>query len=122
MTALAVADDSSISITTSPPLPDLPPLHLVINTTPVAQAVPLLPTPLPNPTPYLRTFTLLLPTVNLPPSAPIYHRDPSPRITAISTGVSSDPASPGPAGVVVQSTPEKLGLDYERETDRKSVV
>ncbi|KAL8287120.1 hypothetical protein RQP46_003572 [Phenoliferia psychrophenolica] len=103
---------SSPTLTLLRPLsPPLAPISLVIHTAPPPQVSLLLPTPLATPSTYHKTLVLLLPTLSLS-SLPIYHRDPHPSITSISTGRSSHLSPSTPAGLCVQSTPEKLGLDY----------
>lgn len=66
-----------------------------------------------SPTPYLKTFALLLPTLSVP-NLPVYHRDPHPSLNSIATGLTSSTDST-PTGIVLQSTPEKLGLGYTKE-------
>lgn len=67
----------------------------------------------PSTTQYLKTFALLLPTITVP-DLPVYWRDPHPSLNSIATGLA--PGSSGEAaGLVIQSTPEKLGLPYAKD-------
>ena len=78
----------------------------------------LLPTAPPSTTTYIKTLTFLLPTLHLP-GAPIYHRHPHARITSIGTGYDKDGQE---IGIVFQSTPEKLGVTYEKEVSDDEAV
>lgn len=91
----------------------LPAPALLILTAPSPQTSILLPTPSPATTEYTRTFALLLPTLSLP-SLPVYHRNPHPALTSLSTGTS--PALPS-IGICLQSTPSLLSLSYDSASD-----
>lgn len=116
-----------LHLTLTPTTP-LAPASFLIHTAPYPQVTALLPpgaTPPREPAQFVKTLALLLPTLSLPASRAVYERDPSPHITAISTGF-APPAganAPGaPAGLVIQSSPAQLGVAYERETSNDAVV
>lgn len=103
-----------LALTLNPSI-DVEPASLLIHTAPSPQVDALLPpsSSKPSPAPYVKTFALLLPTLNVP-DLPVYHRDPHPSLNSIATGLTSSTDS-APIGIVVQSTPEKLGLGYTKE-------
>lgn len=117
-----VALSSPLQLSLKTPLPNLPPISLLVHTAPSPQVSVLLPTFHPSPTPYIKTFALLLPTLSVP-NLPVYHRDPHPLLTSIATGLPSPSSSQtDSAGLVIQSTPEKLGLGYTKDEASDEVV
>lgn len=116
-----------LQLTTLTPI-SLDPISLLVHTAPSPQVAVLLPPTLPTAvaaTNYIKTFALLLPTLIVPKSyTTVYHRHPHALLTSISTGLSS-PLADGtrsPAGFVLQSTPEKLGLGYTKEEASDEIV
>lgn len=97
-----------------PSPPSLSPADILVITAPSPQTALLLPKSdsAPSTTQYLKTFTLLLPSIDVP-SLPVYWRDPHPALNSIATGLAPDSTSS--AGLVIQSTPEKLNLPYAKD-------
>ncbi|SGY16596.1 BQ5605_C012g06920 [Microbotryum silenes-dioicae] len=125
---VVAANPTPIDPTTNPldltldPSIELPPISYLVHTGPSPQSSVLLPsssTARASPTTYLKTFVWLLPTIKLSPPSPIYHRNPHTSINSIATGLGSkSPSSKtddDAQGLVIQSTPEKLGLGCTKD-------
>ncbi|KDE04938.1 hypothetical protein MVLG_04694 [Microbotryum lychnidis-dioicae p1A1 Lamole] len=125
---VTAANPTPIDPTTNPldltldPSIELPPISYLVHTAPSPQSSVLLPsssTARASPTTYLKTFVWLLPTIKLSPPSPIYHRNPHTSINSIATGLGSkSPSSKtddDAQGLVIQSTPEKLGLGCTKD-------
>jgi predicted NAD/FAD-dependent oxidoreductase len=104
-----IQPESEADITYDPPL-DIPSPHIIVYTAPTPQAEVLLPQRDLSPVSYRKTFALMYPDVS-PEDLPTYWRDPHPSLFAISTGVLDDGT---PRGLVLQASPEQLGVDYDK--------
>ncbi|KAK4049070.1 hypothetical protein OIV83_004432 [Microbotryomycetes sp. JL201] len=95
------------------PAANLEPIDLIVFTAPVPQVDAFVSDDISieTNTEYAQTFVWLLPTTDLPPAAPIYHRNPDERLTSIATGMKGDQRT----GIVLQATPQQLGLVYDNE-------
>lgn len=143
------SSSDSIGIKTTPPLPpSTPPIDILIHTAPTPQLPPLLPSSLSSSESivsskqeYVKTFAWLLPSITLPGDEskfPTYWRTPCNGISMISTGLEvtnkneeNDAESllkgnldggGTEMGLVIQATPEQLGLSYDRQSTSDSEI
>ncbi|KAK4055946.1 hypothetical protein OIO90_002939 [Microbotryomycetes sp. JL221] len=106
----------ALSLDPQPSQP-LEPIDIVIHTAPVPQTVALLPSSISidSVTNYAQTFVWLLPTIDTSLlRIPIYHRQPHAKLTSIATGTATSDDKIV-KGLVLQATPQQLGLEYDRE-------